>query len=90
MIKIVNMSHANTDTSQKERRTHMTMVYKGKLLRIAKGLTQDQLSAESGVSRSIISGLESGRTEITTTKTLLRIAQTLGVGVNDLFCDADA
>ena len=68
----------------------MTMVYKGKLLRIAKGLTQDQLSAESGVSRSIISGLESGRTEITTTKTLLRIAQTLGVGVNDLFSDADA
>lgn len=68
----------------------MTMVYKGKLLRIAKGLTQDQLSVESGVSRSIISGLESGRTEITTTKTLLRIAQTLGVGVNDLFCDADA
>ena len=63
----------------------MTMVYKGKLLRIAKGLTQDQLSAESGVSRSIISGLESGRTEITTTKTLLHIANALGVQLDDLF-----
>ena len=61
------------------------MVYKITEWRKAKGLTQDELSKKSGVSRAIISGLESGRITVTTTDTLLRIARALECSVNDIF-----
>jgi len=43
------------------------------------GITQDELAVKSGVSRSIISGLESGRVEQTTIGTLRKLAAALNV-----------
>ena len=66
------------------------MEYVGKKIREDKRITQVELSERSGVSRSIINGLETGRTKETTTKTLFRIAQTLDVTINDLFSGINA
>ena len=63
------------------------MGYKIKEMREKKEMSQEKLSELSGVSRSIISGLESGRVTVTTTMTLLRIAKALGGAVDDIFCD---
>lgn len=54
-----------------------------------KGLTQNELAVRSGVSRTIISGLESGRIQNTTAGTLLKIASALGVNVEDIFFTND-
>jgi transcriptional regulator with XRE-family HTH domain len=66
------------------------MKYVGKSIREDKRITQLELSKKSGVSRSIICGLETGRTTVTSTKTLFKIAQTLEVGINDLFSAENA
>ena len=50
-----------------------------------RGLSQKELSEKSGVSRTIISELETGKTTVTTTKTLERIARALDMRVADLF-----
>lgn len=52
--------------------------------------TKEELSKKSGVSRSIINGLETGRTDTTTTKTLFKIAKALDVGINELFSGVNA
>ena len=49
------------------------------------GMTQAQLARESNVSRTIISGLESGAITVTTTETLSKIANALGQSVSDIF-----
>lgn len=49
------------------------------------GLTQEELSKKANVSRAIIVGLESGEVKVTTTKTLVKIANALGVKVSDIF-----
>ena len=49
------------------------------------GMSQEELAEKSGVSRSIISGLESGRVTITSTKTIEKIAKALGKQVSDIF-----
>lgn len=49
------------------------------------GLTQEELSQKSGVSRTILSGLESGTIDVTTTKTLHAVATALGCKVSDIF-----
>lgn len=49
------------------------------------GMTQVQLAKESNVSRTIISGLESGAITVTTTETLSKIANALGKSVSDIF-----
>lgn len=49
------------------------------------GMTQAQLARESNVSRTIISGLESGAITVTTTETLSKIANALGKSVSDIF-----
>ena len=54
-------------------------------VRLSLNMSQEQLSAKSGVSRVIISALESGARDVTTTKTLMKIATALGVTVEDLF-----
>ena len=48
-------------------------------------ITQEELSKKSGVSRTIISGLESGAITVTTTETLLRIARALERKVTEIF-----
>ena len=66
------------------------MEYIGKEIREGKRLTQDELAKKSGVSRSIICGLETGRTKTTTTKTLFKIAAVLNVSINDLYSRVNA
>lgn len=66
------------------------MGYKIRELREREGLTQEQLSRRSGVSRATIWGLESGSDKVTTTKTLNKLAIALGVEVDELFSSANA
>lgn len=61
------------------------MGYRIKEVREKRGLTQVQLSEQSGISRATISGLESGSEKVTTTKTLNKLAEALGVTVDELF-----
>ena len=65
------------------------MEYRIKEFREALGISQEELSAKSGVSRAIISGLETGTIEVTTTKTLVRIAEALGKKVSDIFFEIE-
>ena len=61
------------------------MEFRVKECREKAGMSQEELAEKSGVSRTIISGLESGSITTTTTKTLLRIAEALGLKVSDIF-----
>lgn len=61
------------------------MGYKIKECREEMKMSQTELSKKSGVSRTIISGLESGAITVTTTDTLLRIANALEKKVSDIF-----
>lgn len=63
------------------------MQYKIKEVRIKKGFTQEELSKKSGVSRGIISKLESNEEVVTSTDTLKRIARALNVSVSSIFLD---
>ncbi len=54
-------------------------------LRKEKKLSQEELAKKSGVSRAIISGLESGRTAITTTGTLEKLAKALETSISNFF-----
>lgn len=56
-----------------------------KEIRTAKGLSQEKLAQLSGVSRATISYLETHNHAITSTGTLLKIAQALGCKVSDIF-----
>lgn len=58
-------------------------------LRIKKNMSQEELSEKANVSRSIISGLESGRVKQTTVKTLGKIADALGVDISYFFTTSD-
>lgn len=61
------------------------MGYKIKEVREALNMTQEELSEKSNVSRTVISGLECGTLTVTTTATLLKIANALGKNVNEIF-----
>lgn len=61
------------------------MGYKIRELRKKRGMTQVQLGKVAKVSRTIISGLESGKLTITSTKTLENIAKALDCKVGDIF-----
>ena len=56
-----------------------------KEMREARGMSQEELSEKSGVSRTIISKLENDSNVVTTTKTLLALATTLDCQVTDIF-----
>lgn len=60
-------------------------MYKIKEYRDELKMSQEELARKSGVSRTIISGLETGTISVTTTKTLLAIAEALGKNVSDIF-----
>ena len=61
------------------------MGYKIREMREKVSMTQMELSRKSGVSRTTISNLENGVENVTTTKTLSKIATALGVKVEELF-----
>lgn len=63
------------------------MQYRIKEFRKEMNMTQDELAQKSGVSRTIISGLESGTISTTTTETLMKIASCLGKKVSDLLLE---
>lgn len=65
----------------------MQLKFKVKKFREEIGMTQEELSKKAGVSRTIISGLESGAISTTTTDTLSKIAGALGKKVSDIFFD---
>lgn len=65
------------------------MGFKIKELREKAGLSQAELSKESGVSQNLIARLESGSLTNTTTDTLFKIANALGVRVEQLFFTYD-
>lgn len=60
-------------------------MYRVKELREERNMTQSELEQKSGVSRATICALESGNVKVTTTKTLLKLANALNVTVNQLF-----
>lgn len=61
------------------------MKYRIKELREKKGMSQEELSQKASVAREIISRLETGRSNITTTKTLEKIANALDVKITNIF-----
>lgn len=61
------------------------MGYKIRECREELGISQEELSKRAKVSRTIISGLESGSVSVTTTETLLKIASALNKKVVDIF-----
>ena len=63
------------------------MHYRIKEKRIERRLSQEELAKKAGVSRTIISGLESGAITITTTETLLKLSKALECSVADIFFD---
>ena len=63
------------------------MGFKIKEVREEKGMTQNELAEKSGVTRSIINGLETGRVTTTTTNTLKKIADALEKKVSEIFFD---
>lgn len=63
------------------------MGYRIKSIREKLGLSQVQLAKKSGVSRTTISGLESGEERVTTTLTLKKIAEAMNVTIDELFTD---
>lgn len=63
------------------------MVYRIKEYREELCMSQAELSKKANVSRTIISGLESGVITVTTTETLLKIAKALEKRVSDIFLE---
>ena len=62
------------------------MGYRIKQVRESKGMSQTELAEKSGVTRATIWKLETDDTAVTTTDTLAKIAQALGVSIGDIFC----
>lgn len=61
------------------------MGYKIKEVRESIPMTQEELAEKSGISRGTISALENGTERTTTSKTLVKLAQALGVSVDQIF-----
>lgn len=61
------------------------MEYKIRAFREQLKMSQQELAVRSGVSRATISGLESGTLTVTTTETLIKIANALDRKVSDIF-----
>lgn len=75
---------------QTNERGGYALKYRLRELRKAKGMTQEELSDKSGVTRTTIWKLETGEEEVSTTKTLLSLAKALECSVGDFFYDDNA
>lgn len=64
-------------------------LYRIREIRENKGMSQTELSRLAGVARATIWKLESGGDEVTTSKTLTKIAKALDVSVAALFFDPE-
>lgn len=63
------------------------MIYRLKELREERNMSQEELSQKSGVSRQIISILESENREVnTTTATLQKLSAALNCSLSEIFC----
>ena len=62
------------------------MSYKILEMRKMRGMTQDELCKEAGISRQTLSDLENVESANTTTQTLMKIANALHCTVSDIFC----
>lgn len=63
----------------------MESYYRIKEYREAQNMTQEDLAKKSGVSRTIISELETGKRFTTGTDTLLKISRALGKPMKEIF-----
>ena len=63
------------------------MGYRIKECREEQGMSQEELASKANVSRTIISGLETCAITVTTTGTLLKIAEALNKKISDIFFD---
>ena len=54
-----------------------------------KNMSQEELSKKAGVSRAVISGLETGELENTTAVTMKKIADALGMKVTEIFFEKE-
>lgn len=61
------------------------MGYKIKEIRESKHMTQDELAQKSGISRVAISAMENGVERNTTSRTLVKLAEALGVTIDQIF-----
>ncbi len=61
------------------------MRYRIKEIREKTGMSQTELADKAGVTRATIWKLETGEDEVTTTRTLLKIAEALEVDAKELF-----
>jgi len=61
------------------------MGYKIREAREACGMTQEELSAKSGISRGTISALENGTDRAVSTKTLIKLATALETTIEKIF-----
>lgn len=61
------------------------MGYRIRELRESRGMSQAELCEKTGLTRATIWKLETGDDEVTTSKTLLKIAEALDVNIGDLF-----
>lgn len=65
------------------------MMNKLKQTREKQGITQDELSRKSGISRTTISMIENRENKPASSKTLLALASALGTTVAHIFFDDD-
>ena len=63
------------------------MKFRVRELRMAKGMSMDELAARSGVSRGTIVHIECHQNAIVMSDTLLAIAKALGVKVDDILAE---
>lgn len=61
------------------------MPFKIREVREEQGLSQTKLAEKAGVSRQTINGLETGSIKVTTTDTLIKIADALNRRVSEIF-----
>lgn len=61
------------------------MNFKIRQYREDKHMSQEELAEKSGVSRGIISALETGKATVTTNLTMKKIAQALDKSVSEIF-----